>query len=178
MLKSDILDTLADSMSKITAYPEKNHYESVAKALMKKHPGLKAPGSGKGWFSWFHSLKFKLGNYQKLGAAGCPEVIVNKRKVGGPKGKRLKKSKKGEVNCCPDPLEGQSAEIMEEKRKMMEAEMQKKDPNQQLVEELMMATFSQRRQEIIGDQPLDAEVLSRWPDLLQERQVISHTIIL
>ena len=90
-LKTDILDTLADSMSKISAYPGRQHYESVAKALVEKHPCLKEPGSDKGWYSWFHSLKFKLGNYrQKLGAAGCPEVVINKRKGGEVKGKRLK----------------------------------------------------------------------------------------
>lgn len=157
----------------------RHHYESVAKALVDKHPSLKEPGSGKGWYSWFHSLKFKLGNYrQKLGAAGCPEVVINKRKGGGDaKGKRLKKSKKGEVNYLPDPPEGQSTENGEEKRKMMVTEMQKKDPDLQLVDEMMTATFSQRRQEIIGDQPLVPEVLTRWPALFHERQVINHTIV-
>ncbi|KAL7875150.1 hypothetical protein SRHO_G00061200 [Serrasalmus rhombeus] len=57
-MKTDILDTLADNMSKISAYPEKHHYEIVAKALIEKHPCLKEPGSEKGWYSWFHSLKF------------------------------------------------------------------------------------------------------------------------
>uniref|UniRef100_A0A8C2WFK8 Uncharacterized protein n=1 Tax=Cyclopterus lumpus TaxID=8103 RepID=A0A8C2WFK8_CYCLU len=171
-LKTDILDTLADRMSKISAYPERHHYECVAKALVEKHPSLKEPGPGKGWYSWFHSLKFKLGNYrQKLSAAGCPEVVINKRKGGDSKGKRMKKSKKGEVNYCPDPPEGQSHENIEEKRKLMVVEMLKKDPDHQLVEHLMTTTFSQRRKEIIGDQPLVAEVLSRWPALFLERQV-------
>ncbi|XP_076579879.1 uncharacterized protein LOC143316056 [Chaetodon auriga] len=34
----------------------------------------------------------------------------------------------------------------------------------------MTATFSQRREEIIGDQPLITEVISRWPALFHERQ--------
>jgi len=120
-MKTDILDTLADSMSKISPYPERQHYENVAKALVEKHPSLKEPGSGKGWYGWFHSLKFKLGNYrQKLSAAGCPEVRVNKRKGEEAKGPRMKKSKKGEVHYCPDPPEGLSDEDMEEKRRMME----------------------------------------------------------
>ncbi|MED6253464.1 hypothetical protein ATANTOWER_030278 [Ataeniobius toweri] len=53
----------------------------------------------------------------------------------------------------------------------MEAEMRKKDPDHQFVEDLMVATFSQRRKEIVGDQPLIAEVLSRWPALFNERQI-------
>ena len=171
-LKTDILDTLADSMSKITAYPERSHYESVAKALVEKHPSLKEPGSGKGWYSWFHSLKFKLGNYrQKLSAAGCPAVVINKRSGGNAKGTRVKKSKKGEVNYCPDPPEGQTPENTEEKRMMMEMEMLKKDPDHQLVEDLMTSTFSERRKEIVGDQPLVAEAMSRWPAMFYERQV-------
>lgn len=157
-------------MSKISAYPERHHYENEAKALVEKHPSLKEPGSEKGWYSWFHSLKFKLGNYrQKLSAAGCPEVVVKKRRKF--EGESVKKSKKGEVNYCPDPPEGQSPENMEEKRNMMEAEMLKRDPDPQLVEDLMVATFSQRRKEIIGDQPLITEVISRWPALLHERQM-------
>uniref|UniRef100_A0A3Q3B443 PB1 domain-containing protein n=1 Tax=Kryptolebias marmoratus TaxID=37003 RepID=A0A3Q3B443_KRYMA len=174
-LKTDILDTLADRMSKISAYPERQHYENVAKALVEKHPCLREPGSEKGWYSWFHSLKFKLGNYrQKLSAAGCPEVVVNKRKAGGSKGKCVKKSKKGEVNYCPDPPEGQSSENMEEKRKIMEGEMLKRDPDHQLLEDLMVTTFSQRRKEIIGDQPHITELISRWPALFYEKQVIAQ----
>ena len=48
----------------------------------------------------------------------------------------VKKSKKGEVNYCPDPPEGQTPENTEEKRMMMEMEMLKKDPDHQLVEDL------------------------------------------
>lgn len=173
-LKTDILDVLADSMSKITAYPERDHYKNVAKALVEKHPYLREPGSEKGWYSWFHSLKFKLGNYrQKLNAAGCPEVVINKRKGGGSKGKCVKKSKKGEVNYCPDPPKGECPENMGEKRQIMESEMQKRDPDQQLLENLLVATFSQRRMEIIVDQPLITEVISQWPALFHERQVFT-----
>ena len=62
-VKTVILDTLADRMSKISAYPERHLDESVAQSLVEKHPSLKDPGSDKGWYSWFRSLKFKLGNY-------------------------------------------------------------------------------------------------------------------
>ncbi|MBN3292089.1 F208B protein, partial [Polypterus senegalus] len=77
-VKCDILDKLADLMSKITAYPSKDQYDSVAKALVEKHPWLRLPGSGKGWHCWVYSLKFKMGNYcQSLSAAGCPEVVIS-----------------------------------------------------------------------------------------------------
>ncbi|XP_051804017.1 uncharacterized protein LOC127533931 [Acanthochromis polyacanthus] len=171
-LKTDVLDTLADSMSKISAYPERQHYKNVARALVEKHPCLREPGSEKGWCSWFHSLKFKLGNYrQKLSAAGCPEVVINKRKGGASKGKCVKKSKRGEVNYCPDPAEGQNPENMEEKHKIMEVEMLKSVPDHQLLEDMMVATFSLRRKEIVGDQPHITELISRWPALFHERQV-------
>lgn len=99
-VKSEILDRLADIISRITAYPSKDHYESVAKALVSKHPCLMEPGSGKGWYCWVFSLRFKMGNYrQKMRAAGCPEVLVNKRKSGEGNSKPIKKSKKGR-----DPL--------------------------------------------------------------------------
>ncbi|XP_017540982.1 uncharacterized protein LOC108413126 isoform X1 [Pygocentrus nattereri] len=54
---------------------------------------------------------------------------------------------------------------------MMVTEMQKKSPDLQSVDELMTATFSRRRQEIIGDEPLVADVINRWPALFSERQI-------
>ncbi|XP_059400628.1 uncharacterized protein LOC132132271 [Carassius carassius] len=83
----------------------------------------------------------------------------------------MKKSKKGEVHYCPDPPEGLSDEDMEEKRRMMEVEVLKKDPDNQQIDELMSATFSKRRKEIIGDQPLIGDVIARWPAMFCERQV-------
>lgn len=75
--------------------------------------------------------------------------------------KNVKKSKR-EVNY----LLGNG----EEKQKMIVVEMQKKDPDLQLVDDLMAATFSKRRQEIV-DQPLIPEVPSRWPALFHERHM-------
>lgn len=51
-------------------------------------------------------------------------------------------------------------------------EVRKRDPNLQLLDEMMTATFSHRRQEIIGDEPLISTVMDRWPALFSERQVI------
>ncbi|KAI4820851.1 hypothetical protein KUCAC02_028818 [Chaenocephalus aceratus] len=53
----------------------------------------------------------------------------------------------------------------------MEMEMPKKDPDHQFIEALMTDTFSQRRREIVGDQPLITELKSRWPALFSERQI-------
>ena len=55
-VKSEILDRLADSITRITCYPSKDNLESVAKALVAKHPCLREPGSGKGWYCWRFSL--------------------------------------------------------------------------------------------------------------------------
>ncbi|XP_041924013.1 uncharacterized protein LOC121688449 [Alosa sapidissima] len=83
----------------------------------------------------------------------------------------MKKSKKGEVHYCPDPPEGLSAEDMEEKQRMMEVEVLKKDSDHQQIDELMSATFSKRRKEIVGDQPLIGDVIARWPAMFCERRV-------
>lgn len=73
----------------------------------------------------------------------------------------------------PDPPEGQSDVKSEENRKTMLLQVQKRDPDLQLLDELMTATFSQRRKEIIGDEPLISVVMDRWPALFNERQVTS-----
>nr|XP_023670975.1 uncharacterized protein LOC111845645 isoform X2 [Paramormyrops kingsleyae] len=171
-VKSEILDKLADVISKITAYPSKDQYESVVTVLVAKYPCLREPGSAKGWYCWVFSLKFKMGNYrQRLMAAGCPEVLVNKRKRGQTNSKAIKKSKKGEIHYLPDPPEGQSVVKSEENRMTMLLEVQKSAPNLQLLDELMMATFSQRRKEIIGDEPPITVVMDTWPALFNERQI-------
>lgn len=172
-VKSEMLDRLADIISKITAYPSKDHYESVAKALVAKHPCLGEPGSGKGWYCWEFSLRFKMGKCsQRMMAAGCPEVLVNKRKRGEGNSKPVKKSKKGEIHYLPEPPEGQTAVKSEEDHKTMFLEVQKRDTDLQLLDEPMTATFSQRRKEIIGDEPLISAVMDRWPALCCGRQAI------
>lgn len=172
-VKSEILDRLADIISKITAYPKKDHYESVAKALVAKHPCLREPGSGKGWYCWVFSLRFKMGNYrQSMMAAGCSEVLVNKRKGGEEKCKPVKRSKKGEIHYLPEPPEGQTTVKSEKDRETMLLEVQKRNPDLQLLDQLMLATFSQRRKDIIGDEPLISAVMNGWPALFCERQVI------
>ncbi|CAL8290696.1 unnamed protein product [Arctogadus glacialis] len=170
-VKSEILDRLADSITRITCYPSKDNLESVAKALVAKHPCLREPGSGKGWYCWRFSLIFKMGNYrQRMMAAGCPEVLVNKRKRKG-NTKPVKKAKKGEIHYLPEPPDGQSTVKSEKDRETMLLEVQKREPDLHLLDELMTATFSQRRQEIIGDEPLISAVKDRWPALFSERQL-------
>lgn len=172
-VKSEILDRLADCIAKITPYPTKKNIESVAKALVVKHPCLREPGSGRGWYCWKFSLVFKMGNYrQRMMAAGCPEVLVNKRKRGNGKRKPVKKSKKGEIRYLPQPPLGQTALKSEKDRETMLLEVQKRNPDLQVLDELMTVTFSQRRQEIVGDEPLISAVMDRWPALFSERQVI------
>ncbi|XP_060770122.1 lactation elevated protein 1 homolog B isoform X3 [Neoarius graeffei] len=174
-VKSEILDRLADCITKITPYPTRDNIESVAKALVVKHPCLREPGSGQGWYCWKFSLVFKMGNYrQRMMVAGCPEVLVNKRKRGQGNGKPLKKSKKGEIHYLPEPPEGQTAFKAEKDRETMALEVQKRDPDLQVLDELMAATFSQQRQEIIGDEPLISAVMDRWPALFSERQLIAE----
>lgn len=172
-VKSEILYRLADCIAKITLYPTRDNIESIAKALVVMHPCLREPGLGQGWYCWKFSLVFKMGNYrQRMMTAGCPEVLVNKRKRGKGKSKPVKKSKRGEILYLPQPPEGQTAVKSENDRETMLLEVQKRDPDLQLLDELMTATFSKRRQEIIGDEPLTSAVMDKWPALFCERQVI------
>ncbi|KAL2083620.1 hypothetical protein ACEWY4_021393 [Coilia grayii] len=56
----------------------------------------------------------------------------------------------------------------------MALEVQKREPDLQVLDNLMAATFWQRRQEIIGDEPLIAAIMDRWPALFSERQIIAE----
>lgn len=72
----------------------------------------------------------------------------------------------------PEPPEGQTAVKSEMDRETMLLEVQKRDPDLQLLDGLMIATFSERRKEIIGDEPLISAVMDRRHALFSERQVI------
>lgn len=104
-MKHSILEKLAEIIYKFDVYPNNEHINSVALALINKNPCLKEQDSPDGCSSWKHSLKFKMGNYQpKLRKAGCVEVGVNGGKTGGPgmAAKGLKRSKRSEVNYLPE----------------------------------------------------------------------------
>lgn len=47
-MKVNILDKLAETMYSYKAYPKDPEIEKVARALVEKHPCLKAPGSDTG----------------------------------------------------------------------------------------------------------------------------------
>lgn len=92
-MKSEILEKIAEAIFSFKAYPGDEEFESVAIALIEKHPCLKEPGSTFGWYGWKLSLKFKMGNYrQKLRDAGCRELKVNSEKR-GPEDSRGKRNK-------------------------------------------------------------------------------------
>ncbi|TKS65552.1 hypothetical protein D9C73_028014 [Collichthys lucidus] len=48
-LKSDILDSLASEIIKYKVYPSSAEFDTVAEALIRKHPCLKEQGSVSGW---------------------------------------------------------------------------------------------------------------------------------
>lgn len=80
-IKCEILDQIVQAVFEVTAYPDRKEIDSVAMALVNKHPCLREPGSGNGWNGWRMSIAFKIGNYrQKLRNAGCEEVKVNERR--------------------------------------------------------------------------------------------------
>ncbi|XP_030586516.1 uncharacterized protein LOC115781167 [Archocentrus centrarchus] len=77
-LKHEILERLAESMYSCTAYPNNAQFESVAQALISKHPSLQERGSTSRCSGWKNSLKFKMANYRtKRRRSGCLDVAVN-----------------------------------------------------------------------------------------------------
>ncbi|XP_030580944.1 uncharacterized protein LOC115777240 [Archocentrus centrarchus] len=173
-LKHEILERLAESMYSYTAYPNNAQFESVAQALISKHPSLQERGSTSRCSGWKNSLKFQMANYRtKRRRSGCLDVAVNAGKRGGhstegePANKNIKKAKKGEINFLPNFPEG----FNQVARKDLVNEMQKRTPNGQLVKEKMDLTFALRRKEVVGSEPAVCEMVERWPALFTEDQV-------
>lgn len=140
-MKHDILEKLAKTMCEFKAYPTKEEFEAVAKALVQSHPCLKEQGSCSGWEGWKNSLKFKMGNYRnKIHQLGRLEVTVNGGKRGrhttdgNPPNKDIKKKKKGELNFLPgNPVFGMDDQNLEGVCQVLVNEMKKTKPNGSLV---------------------------------------------
>ncbi|XP_077086628.1 uncharacterized protein LOC143738529 [Siphateles boraxobius] len=171
-LKTEILNKLAEVMFNFNPYPLREQIESVAKALVEKHPCLKEPGSSGGWYCWKFSLNFKMGNFrQKLRVAGCPALSVSTDGTGK---RRLKKPRRSETNFLPDMPEGETTSSLEEERKALLIEVKKKNPNNKFIDAAMASTYALRRKEIIDKEPLVSDVQSRWPALFTERQIVAE----
>uniref|UniRef100_A0AAY5KES1 Uncharacterized protein n=1 Tax=Esox lucius TaxID=8010 RepID=A0AAY5KES1_ESOLU len=154
-LKHEILERLAESMYSYTAYPIAAQFESVATALIYKHPCLQEQGSTTRCCGWKNSLKHKMANYRtKRRQSGCLDVAVNagkrgKHSAGQPANKRIKKANKGEINYLPNFPEGFDQAALEGACKDLVDEMQKRTPNGPLVKQKMDQTFALRRKKVV-----------------------------
>lgn len=174
-VKSDILEKLAETVYKYTAYPSSLQISEVADALVRKFPCLKEPGSFSGYYGWQQSLKYKMANYRtKLRNYGVPEVTCNalksKRSVDQKSAKNIKKPRKAEINYLPPYPAGEDEEVQEEVRIQLLSEVTKRD-NSKIVKEKMAKTFAHRRNEIINLSPSIEQVKARWPALFEASQV-------
>lgn len=101
-MKSDILECLASQIIKYKAYPSSAEFDTVAEALVKKHPCFREQGSVTGFYGWKISLKYKMANYRtKLWNIGCAELNVNSLKCKGDhhtSPNQVKKPRSSEVN--------------------------------------------------------------------------------
>lgn len=174
-MKIEILDKIAQAIFEVKAYPDQDQIESVASALVSRHPCLREPGSETGYEGWKTSIKYKLGNYRsKLRKAGCTEVSINQRKRSREDdgtSHSLKRAKRGEGNHVPDHPQNYNDDLLEEERLFLVDEFKKKNRDIALFRQKMELTFSLRRREIVDLEPMVSEVLERWPALFCEEEV-------
>nr|XP_046241968.1 uncharacterized protein LOC124057602 isoform X2 [Scatophagus argus]XP_046262946.1 uncharacterized protein LOC124068599 [Scatophagus argus] len=177
-VKHEILEKLAESMYGYTAYPNNAQFESVATALITKHPCLQEQGSSSRCSGWKNSLKYKMANYRtKRRRSGCLDVAVNSGKRGRhspegvPANKHIKKAKKGELNYLPNFPDGFDQAGLEDARKKLVDEMQKRTPDRWLVKQKMDLTFALRRKEVVESEPAISLMMERWPAIFTEDQV-------
>lgn len=165
-LKLDIFEKLAETIYAFTAYPEKEQFEAVAKALVQTNPCLKESGLPSGWDGWKNSLKFKMGKYRtKMRQLGRVDVTVNSGKRGRyttntePPNKNIKKARKGEINSLPKYPEGMDDHDLEGARQVLIDEMMKRKPNGHLIKKEMDVTFALRRKEVVIDKPAISQII-------------------
>lgn len=175
-VKTDILEKLAETIFKFTAYPSSAQVSFVAEALVTKYPCLKEPGSFSGYYGWLQSIKYKMANYRtKLRGFGVPEVTCNaityKRPGSDQKpAKKVKKPRKAEINYLPPYPAGEDEDSQEEARVQLVTEFKKKN-NNKVLKEKMAKTFAHRRHEIVNLSPSIEDIKSRWPALFEASHV-------
>lgn len=174
-LKSHILEVLAEEIIKYKAYPTDLDLNTVAEALINKHPCLREQGSYNGCYGWKISLKYKMANFRtKLRSVGCSEVSINsmknKRQDQYHAASNIKKPRRAEVNYCPQHPKGETSESLERERVNLLAAIKKRN-NDKVVKEKMERTFSYRRQEVVQEKPMIAEFKSRWPALFNVDEI-------
>lgn len=165
-------------MYKFSAYPQDEHFTTVAAALIAKHPCLAEPGSTTGCYGWKNSLKFKKGNLRsKLCRCGIVDLSVKSKQrtqqnpEGEPPEKSLKRPRRSETNFLPDFPQSKDASTLEWSRQLLENEMKKRFSNAVYVNQLMNQTFSLRCKEIVEEQPSVKRMLERWTALFRKQQV-------
>lgn len=180
-MKHDILQKLAETIYKYTAYPQEQHFEQVAAALVERHPCLKEAGSPNGYSGWMDSLKYKMGNFRsKMRAAGMADVVVNSNKCmkrrtdDDTSSPRIKKPKRSETNFLPNFPLGEDKTSLEKDRKELEMDVKRKPTDSSDINKKMEKTFALRRREIVEDQPPVKVMLERWPGLFTETQVFAE----
>uniref|UniRef100_A0A3P8U843 Uncharacterized protein n=1 Tax=Amphiprion percula TaxID=161767 RepID=A0A3P8U843_AMPPE len=178
-MKHVILERLAETMYKYTAYPTEEHCREVSSALIAKHPCLKQAGSPTGYCGWKNSIKFKMGNFRtKVRRSGMADVTANGNKrqrdfpEGEPSCSNIKRPKRSETNFLPNFPDGQNANTLESVRRQLESEAKKRLPDSTDVKKMMDQTFSLRRKEIVEEQP--SVMMERWPALFTESQVFAE----
>uniref|UniRef100_A0A3Q3FVL1 PB1 domain-containing protein n=1 Tax=Kryptolebias marmoratus TaxID=37003 RepID=A0A3Q3FVL1_KRYMA len=182
-VKTDILEKLAETIFRFTAYPSSAQVSCVAEALVTKYPCLKEPGSFSGYYGWLQRIKYKMANYRtKLRGFGVPEVTCNavtcKRPGDQKSAKKVKKPRKAEINYLPPYPAGEDESSQEEERVQLITEVKKKD-NNKLLKEKMAKTFAHRRHEIINLSPSIEDIKARWPALFEASHVsykLDHVI--
>lgn len=147
-MKHVILERLAETMYKYTAYPTEEHCQEVASALIAKHPCLKEVGSPTGYCGWKNSIKFKMGNFRtKMRRSGMADVTVNGNKrtrdfpEGAPSCSNIKRPKRSETNFFPNFPDGENADTLESVRRQLESEAKKRLPDSANVKKMMDQTF-------------------------------------
>ncbi|KAJ8286987.1 hypothetical protein GJAV_G00045700 [Gymnothorax javanicus] len=180
-MKHVILEKLAETVYKYTAYPTEENVREVASALISKHPCLKEAGSPTGYCGWKNSLKFKMGNFRtKMRRSGMADVTVNGNKrgrdfaEGQPSSSNIKRPKRSETNFLPNFPEGENRDTLESVRRQLENEAKKRLPDSANTKKMMDQTFSLRRKEIVEEQPPVRRMMKRWPALFTESQVFAE----
>lgn len=103
-------------------------------------------------------------------------VLSRHSSPGEPANKNIKKAKKGELNYLPNFPDRFDQTGLEDARKILVDEMQKRTPNGQLVKEKMDLTFALRRKEVVETEPAITQIVEWWPALFMEDQVCPRVL--
>lgn len=164
------VSSIAGTMLTYKRYPSQEDYRNVAQSVISRYPFLQSPfGSPHGAIVCMLQNRFKEFRREKSKRKATPSHVTNSESES-----RIKRCPPAITTIITPPSVPAGEDEISFKRhnKVLIKEKSKSHPNSQVVSDLMEITFSIRRDDIVTISCNITQLLTKYPFLSEENQVL------